>query len=252
MVDLTEEPLKHTLVVANQTVGGRRADRDARSAARPSRRTGSRSSAPRTAPDEAAEAAQERLDRHAARAAPGGPRRPGYVTHPDPLTAIVNAHQFDPADEIVISTLPSYRSNWLRGDLSNRARARHRRAGRARDQRRPERPGRTLTAGRPRWNPPASPTPHGSRTDPPEANRSSRVHPQLLGVLLFIISEAMLFGSFFTAMFFVRVVAELAVPAGIRSTSRSPSRPSTPRSWSPRAARCTTRCTRSSRATASA
>ena len=46
----------------------------------------------------------------------------GYVTHPDPLTAIVNAHQFDPADEIVISTLPSYGSNWLRGDLINRAR----------------------------------------------------------------------------------------------------------------------------------
>jgi cytochrome c oxidase subunit III len=34
---------------------------------------------------------------------------------------------------------------------------------------------------------------------PPEAHHSSRIDSQLLGVLLFIISEAMLFGSFFTA-----------------------------------------------------
>ena len=41
---------------------------------------------------------------------------------------------------------------------------------------------------------------------PPEAHRSSRVEPQLLGMLLFIISEVMLFGAFFTAYFFLRVV----------------------------------------------
>jgi cytochrome c oxidase subunit III len=41
---------------------------------------------------------------------------------------------------------------------------------------------------------------------PPEANRSSRVEPQLLGMLLFIISEVMVFGAFFTAYFFIRVV----------------------------------------------
>jgi cytochrome c oxidase subunit III len=40
---------------------------------------------------------------------------------------------------------------------------------------------------------------------PPAANRSSRVEPQLLGMLLFIISEVMVFGAFFTAYFFVRV-----------------------------------------------
>jgi cytochrome c oxidase subunit 3 len=47
---------------------------------------------------------------------------------------------------------------------------------------------------------------HAHAAHPPEANRSSRVDPQLLGILLFIISEAMLFGSFFTAYFFIRVV----------------------------------------------
>ncbi len=40
---------------------------------------------------------------------------------------------------------------------------------------------------------------------PPPANRSSRVEPQLLGMLLFIISEVMVFGAFFTAYFFIRV-----------------------------------------------
>jgi cytochrome c oxidase subunit III len=41
---------------------------------------------------------------------------------------------------------------------------------------------------------------------PPEAHHSSRVEPQLLGMLLFIISEVMVFGAFFTAYFFIRVV----------------------------------------------
>ena len=43
---------------------------------------------------------------------------------------------------------------------------------------------------------------------PPEANQSSRVEAQFLGMLLFIISEVMLFGAFFTAYFFIRVVAD--------------------------------------------
>jgi cytochrome c oxidase subunit 3 len=43
---------------------------------------------------------------------------------------------------------------------------------------------------------------------PPAANRSSRVEPQFLGMLLFIISEIMVFGAFFTAYFFIRVVGE--------------------------------------------
>jgi cytochrome c oxidase subunit 3 len=40
---------------------------------------------------------------------------------------------------------------------------------------------------------------------PPVANVSSRVDARVLGMLLFIASEVMLFGSFFTAYFFVRV-----------------------------------------------
>ena len=48
---------------------------------------------------------------------------------------------------------------------------------------------------------------------PPAANISSRVEPQLLGMLLFIISEVMVFGAFFTAYFFIRVGQGDAWPA---------------------------------------
>ncbi len=57
----------------------------------------------------------------------------------------------------------------------------------------------------------AASIPHGGVHDvhehhgPPPANRSSRAEPQLLGMLLFIISEVMIFGAFFTAYFFIRV-----------------------------------------------
>jgi cytochrome c oxidase subunit III len=40
---------------------------------------------------------------------------------------------------------------------------------------------------------------------PPVANRSSRVDARLLGIYLFIASEVMLFGAFFSAYFFARV-----------------------------------------------
>src|SRR5207248_11434893 len=45
---------------------------------------------------------------------------------------------------------------------------------------------------------------HGAH--PPTANVSSRVPASILGMLLFIASDIMLFGSFFTAYFFDRVV----------------------------------------------
>ncbi len=57
------------------------------------------------------------------------------------------------------------------------------------------------TGTRPPVHPPAEHEHHG----PPPAHSSSRVDPQLLGMLLFIISEIMIFGAFFTAYFFIRV-----------------------------------------------
>ena len=47
---------------------------------------------------------------------------------------------------------------------------------------------------------------HDGNLHPPTAHVSSRVDARVLGMFLFIASEVMLFGSFFTAYFFVRVV----------------------------------------------
>jgi cytochrome c oxidase subunit 3 len=47
---------------------------------------------------------------------------------------------------------------------------------------------------------------HGD-AHPPAAHSSSRANPVLLGIYLFLASEAMLFGSFFAAYFFARVSA---------------------------------------------
>ena len=54
---------------------------------------------------------------------------------------------------------------------------------------------------------------HDEHHGPPTANQSSRVEAQFLGMLLFIISEVMLFGAFFTAYFFLRVVNHDPWPA---------------------------------------
>ena len=58
---------------------------------------------------------------------------------------------------------------------------------------------------------------------PPVAHQSSRVDARTLGMFLFIASEIMLFGSFFTAYFFVRVVGRDARGRRRRTTCRSSS-----------------------------
>ena len=46
---------------------------------------------------------------------------------------------------------------------------------------------------------------HAHEEHPPEQYYSSKVEPPLLGIYLFLASEAMLFGSFFAAYFFARI-----------------------------------------------
>jgi cytochrome c oxidase subunit 3 len=53
----------------------------------------------------------------------------------------------------------------------------------------------------------------GHHHGPPAPHFSSPVDPQTLGMYLFIISEIMLFGAFFTAYFFIRVVKGADWPA---------------------------------------
>ena len=48
---------------------------------------------------------------------------------------------------------------------------------------------------------------HAEHHGPPEAHQSSRIDRQTLGILIFIVSEIMLFGAFFASYFFLRVVA---------------------------------------------
>jgi len=54
---------------------------------------------------------------------------------------------------------------------------------------------------------------HADHHGPPPAHKSSRVEAPTLGMLLFIISEVMIFGAFFTAYFFIRVVTKDPWPA---------------------------------------
>src|SRR6202161_4933196 len=54
---------------------------------------------------------------------------------------------------------------------------------------------------------------HAEQHGPPPAHRSSRVEAPTLGMMLFIISEVMIFGAFFTAYFFIRIVNHDPWPA---------------------------------------
>jgi biopolymer transport protein ExbD len=47
----------------------------------------------------------------------------GQVVHPDPFTAIQNAVQWYPVDDIIISTFSPERSGWLRADLVGRVKS---------------------------------------------------------------------------------------------------------------------------------
>jgi len=119
VVDLREEPVRNVLVVASQTVGGRNLIEtlERRSTSSPHRFT---VILPPTGPDD--DTAQERLDDTIAELRQAGLVVSGYVAEPDPFNSVLNALGHHPADEIVVSTLPSNKSRWLRGDLIDRLR----------------------------------------------------------------------------------------------------------------------------------
>ena len=156
----------------------------------------------------AAKEARERLTHTLKAFRDAGLLASGMIGNPDPYEATMNALHSFRVDDVVISTLPATKSGWLRGDLIERVRdesAQARRARRGRVRARPRPPSHGSRLRRPRTS--------TSTTARPQANRSSRVEPQLLGMLLFIISEVMIFGAFFTAYFFIRVVQGEEWPA---------------------------------------
>ena len=123
--------LKHTLVVANQTVAGERliAAVRSRAAADPVRVT---VICPQNDPsdtwvvDEAAVAAatRARLDATLDALRSAGIEATGYVVDRDPYTAVLDVVESDPPAEIIVSTLPRTRSGWMRRDLIERLRDR--------------------------------------------------------------------------------------------------------------------------------
>ncbi len=124
VVDLDSErdDVKRTLVVANQTVGGKPLlDLLKRKAEEEPRRFIVIS--PQSGDEEDSRDAHKRLAHTLRELERTGLEAVGQVVHPDPYTAIQNALQFYAPDDIVISTFPETRSGWLRSDLVGRLRA---------------------------------------------------------------------------------------------------------------------------------
>ena len=149
----------------------------------------------------------------------------GMIGDPDPYTAALNALELFRVDDVVISTLPNERSGWLRANLIERVRAPPRRRSSTWSSiwRHRDRGAGRLEEAAMEAASIAHPPAHGEHDHhgPPPANRSSRVEPQLLGMLLFIISEVMIFGAFFTAYFFIRIAQGDPWPApGTRPAGR--------------------------------
>jgi hypothetical protein len=124
VVDLDSErdDVKRTLVVANQTIGGKELlDALRRKAEEEPRRFIV------IAPDSGGNGdsgdAHQRLAHTLRELQDEGLEAVGQVVHPDPYTAIQNALQFYGPDDIVISTFPETRSGWLRADLIGRVQA---------------------------------------------------------------------------------------------------------------------------------
>lgn len=122
VVDLDTEraDVIHTLVVANQTVGGTPLFGLLKGKNEEKRRRFI-VVVPQSGVDGTATAdAQERLAGVLERMHSDGLQAVGAIGDDDPYTAIQNALQFYRVDEIVISTLPEMRSGWLRNDLIER------------------------------------------------------------------------------------------------------------------------------------
>jgi hypothetical protein len=119
-VDSSVDDTRRLLVVANETVGGRELLELVRERARPgtvvrvvSPALNSRVRTWTSDEDGARDAAQRRLDASLGRLAEVGVSADGEIGDGDPVQAIEDSLRDFPADEIVLSTHPPGRSNWL-------------------------------------------------------------------------------------------------------------------------------------------
>jgi hypothetical protein len=128
----TPENERRILVIANETVGGQTLRETIRE-----RSEGWRAKVLVVTPalntplkhwvsddDQARDAAQERLDRSLARLREAGIEARGEIGDGEPLQAIEDALRTFGADEIIISTHPEGRSNWLEKGVVSNARER--------------------------------------------------------------------------------------------------------------------------------
>ena len=132
---------------------------------------------------------------------------------PDPFHAVKNAIEHYRIDEVLISTFAGEGSRWLEDDLIGRVReitekqVEHIEVGRpaaAVAAAVAEGEAELMESATVALGHDHAEEHHG----PPEANQSSRIDRQTLGILLFIVSEVMLFGAFFASYFFLRVVVD--------------------------------------------
>jgi hypothetical protein len=116
------QELTHTLVVANQTVGGGRLYDLLRSKAADSKHVFTVVVPQGGGHGWHAHQARSRLAHLLKSLQKEGIEATGGIGDPDPYTAVMNALQFYRVDDIVISTLPESKSGWLRADLIERVR----------------------------------------------------------------------------------------------------------------------------------
>jgi hypothetical protein len=123
-VDIANEglPFKVTLVVANQTMGGDALVTRLKALADESPRRFILVVPQNSGDGRAVAAARGRLRQLLESLAGEGIVAAGTIGDPDPFVATMNAVHYFFISEIVISTLPSYRSSWIEGGLVDRVR----------------------------------------------------------------------------------------------------------------------------------
>ena len=72
-------------------------------------------------PDEDIPEAQGHVDNAVARLREAGLDVEGHLGDPDPVAAVQDAHNTGTFDEVIVSTLPTHLSKWLRVDLPRKA-----------------------------------------------------------------------------------------------------------------------------------
>jgi hypothetical protein len=72
-------------------------------------------------PDEEAPEAQSHVDNAVAKFREAGLDIEGRLGDPDPVAAVQDAHNMGNYDELIVSTLPTHLSKWLRVDLPRKA-----------------------------------------------------------------------------------------------------------------------------------